>query len=65
MAHTEVAFLAEAFMVVVAIASFFVGFPHLWNERLRRRGVKSRGVCVSHSVPRGGKVSCLIWLALG
>jgi hypothetical protein len=50
-AQTEVAFLAEAFMVVVAIASFFVGFPHLWNERLRRRGVKSRGVCVSPGWP--------------
>ncbi|MET7379589.1 DUF3592 domain-containing protein [Streptomyces sp. NPDC005526] len=60
MTHAEAALLTEAVMFTVAVISFFFAVPHFWNERLRRRGVKGRGVCVSHSISRDGKVSCVI-----
>ncbi|MEU8028356.1 DUF3592 domain-containing protein [Streptomyces sp. NPDC049099] len=59
MTHAEAALLTEGVMVMMVVVSFFLAVPHFWNERLRRRGVKGRGVCISHSV-RDGKVSCLI-----
>lgn len=63
-ARSDVTILAEFVMFVVAVVSFFFAVPHLWNERLRRHGVKGRGVCVSLSVPRDGKVSCQIRIRL-